>query len=143
MLDRFSAGPSVQGVITAAAVVAALAFTGAGAARAETWDITLSSPMADLKVDVYDVNTGRYLGQDKDISGGFTVQAEAKMGGGWETDKVGTHIRWQAKLKDRCWYGQVCSTRPGVSKSLDFLRMDDSRGAGNCSIEGSSPACDN
>ena len=137
MLHGFSVRSFMQG-IAAAAVAAALT----GAARAETWDITLSSPVADLKVDVYDVNTGRYLGQDKDISSGFTVQAEAKMGGGWETDKVGTHIRWQAKLKDRCWYGQVCSTRPGVSQSLD-LRMDDSRGAGNCSIEGSSPACGN
>ncbi|HUI97202.1 MAG TPA: hypothetical protein VLX44_15705 [Xanthobacteraceae bacterium] len=143
MLHRFSVRPSMHGIAKTAVVVAALALTAASAARAETWDITLSSPVADLKVDVYDVNTGSYLGRDQDISGGFTARAEAKMGGGWEVDKVGTHIRWQAKLKDRCWSGQVCSTRPGVSQSLDFLRMDDSRGAGNCSIEGSSPACGN
>ena len=133
----------MQAITKAAAVVVAVAFTGAGAARAETWDITLSSPVADLKVDVYDVVAGRSLVTDRDISSGLTVQAEAKTGGGWEADKVGTHIRWQAKLNGRCWFGQVCSTRPGVSQALDFLRMDDSRGAGNCPIEGSSPACGN
>jgi hypothetical protein len=140
MLHRLSV-TSVRGIAKAIAktIIVAATFIGAAAARAETWDITLSSPVPDVKVDVYDVVAGKYLGRDQDISSGFTVQAEAKMGGGWESDQVGTHIRWQGKLNGRCWYGQVCSTRPGVSTALDFSHVEDTRGAGNCPIEGSSP----
>jgi hypothetical protein len=140
MFHRFSAGSSMQDIAKAAAVVVAVTFIGAGAACAETWKITLKASKAGAKVDVYDVVAGKYVAKDKSLSGSITVDAQAKKGGGWEADKVGTHVRWSVTADGRCWWSQVCSTKPAVEASLG-LHPDDSIKAGNCRIEGNSPAC--
>jgi hypothetical protein len=142
MFRKLSIG-SVQRITKAVAVVFAATFMGGTVVHADpkpqTWKITLKGAKG-AKVDVYDVVAGRYVSKDKDISGGATFDAKAVKGGGWEADKVGTHIRWHAKLNGRCWWGQVCSTKPQVEATV-VLRPDDSVGAGNCRIEGKSPAC--
>jgi hypothetical protein len=126
----------MQGNVAAAAIVT-MAFAGAGAARADQWPVSLTSSHSDVKFDIYDVNSGGYLATDQNISNGLTVQAQVKM----DSAVPGTHIRWQAKLNDRCWYGEVCSTHPGDFQRLDSLRPDDSRPAGYCPIEGQFPGC--
>lgn len=143
MFCKLSVG-SVQHITKAAAVVFAATFMGTAVAHADdkpqTWKIKLQTSAKGAKVDVYDVVAGRYVAKDKDISGGANFDAKATKGGGWETDKVGTHIRWHAKLNGRCWWGQVCSTKSQVEARVT-LRQDDSVAAGNCRIEGKSPAC--
>ena len=131
MFQRFSA----------AAVAAAVMLIGVGAACAETWTIKLKSSHPGAKVNIYDVVAGKSLGSDKDGANDITVSAEAKKGGGSESDKLGTHIRWSATHNGRCWWGQVCSTRSGVEASLGAFPMDASRAAGNCKIDGERPAC--
>lgn len=133
----------VQHIAKAAAVVFAATFMSAAIAQADdkpqTWKIKLTGAKG-AKVDVYDVVAGRYVGKDKNISGGASFDVKAVKGGGSEPDKVGTHLRWHAKLDGRCWWGQVCSTKPQVEATV-VLRKDDSVAAGNCRIEGKTPAC--
>jgi hypothetical protein len=140
MFRRLSVG-SVQDITKAAAIVVAVTLIGAGAACADTWKIKLKSSTAGVKVDVYDVVAGKYVARNKSLSGSITVDAQAKKGGGSELDKPGTHIRWSATLNGKCWWGQVCSTKSPVSASLGALNASDSVAAGNCRIEGSTPAC--
>ena len=135
MFQGFSAGSSV------AAVVAAVTFLGAGAACAETWTIKLKSSHPGAKVSIYDVVAGKSRGSDNDGANDITVKAEAKTGGGSESDKLGTHIRWSATHNGRCWCGQVCSTRDKAEATLGAFAMDASVAAGNCKIEGDQPAC--
>jgi hypothetical protein len=143
MLLRFSIGPSLQTIAGAAAIAVAVTFIGIGAAVADNpkWKITLKSNSSDVKVDVYDAVAGKYIAKDKDASNGLTVEAEAKVGGGSEGDKMGAHIRYEQKHNGRCWWGQVCPTRSGVQQSMGPRPMDDSLGAGNCKIHDTSKVC--
>ena len=133
---------TVQG-IAKAAVVMALALIGGGTAHAQgtqTWKITLQSSAKGATFDVYDVVARKYVAKGKNIGSGATFDVQATKGGGWDVDKVGANLRWSATQNGRCWWGQVCSTKPQVSSSVQ-LRPDDSVAAGNCSISGSTPAC--
>jgi hypothetical protein len=126
--------------VTLAAAIAAT-FITAATASAETWKVTLRSTNSALKIDVYDAVANKSLGSGLDLSGGRTFNAEAKKGGGWEADKIGGHIRYRATRDGRCWTGQVCPTRDAVSKTMGPFPDNLSLKAGNCTLEGSSPAC--
>lgn len=142
MFSKFSAC-SVRRLAVTATAIALLPWLASTSARAEEWSITLNSISDGAKIDVYDVGGKRYVARDKSAGSSISVKATAKMGVGWDPQKVGAHIRWVAKRDKRCWTGQVCATRDGVTASTGPLRPDMSVAEGNCKVEGDRPACGN